>query len=99
VKKQKAKADANIHLRLRRLRDEDVQRLGRGPQAIANAASSLRHVGMSAHGTGVGPAPDADALEALEDTFCELRSQWVEDYDSDDCSWHFRCDELRHGEH
>ena len=95
LKKQKAKTDANIHFREARLRDDDVQRqarqqverLGRGPQAIANAVSSLRRVGMSPHGTWEGPAPDADALEALEESFWELRSQWIEDSDANDCSW------------
>ena len=95
MKKQKAKSDANNHFREARLRDDDVQRqarqqverLGRGPQAIANAVSSLRRVGMSAHGTWEGPAPDADALEALEDSFWELQSQLIEDNDVDDCSW------------
>ena len=95
MKKQKAKSDANNHFREARLRDDDVQRqarqqvgrLGRGPQAIANVVSSLRRVGMSAHGTWEGPAPDADALEALEESFWELQFQWTEHDDANDCSW------------
>ena len=94
LKKQKAKSDADNLLREAQLRDEDVQRqarqlverLGRGPQAIANDILSLRRVGMSAHGTWGGPAPDVDALEALEESFWKLRSQWTEDSDANDCS-------------
>ena len=42
---------------------------------------------MSAHGTWGGPAPDADALEALEESFWELQFQWTEHDDANDCSW------------
>ena len=53
-------------------------RLGRGPLAIANAASSLRRVKMSARIPGGGPAYDVAALEALEDSSLGLRNQALE---------------------